>query len=336
MISPANSDINAAERAEQFHEEYDHGIDAGATLATIVIGAGDYLARIIGREAADAGMMRMIEPLLLASNKSANEHKNWRDALDASVSHCFSTWPLGGRLHDLAAYAYYGITLHGSSIELERAQHIEGLVDEAQAFLDATPILQWTIELESQLSRLVLLARNRWELDNGRPVEPAALAHFGGVSEGRIRNLMSGPKSALPSDGGRIPAQQALAWLAGRNEFWNSIWREQQLPQYGVKHRAPLKQAVFLPVARDDRPFHPGLQRGGRFTIGEKGEEVQVAGFDAALAALQRMPKPLWRRPNDSGNWGIVRGVRWTRVDASDLEILAANPQHKIPENDRV
>ena len=42
-----------------------------------------------------------------------------------------------------------------------------------------------------------MLARNRWALDNMQPIEPAALAYFGGLSEGRVRNMMSGSKPDL-------------------------------------------------------------------------------------------------------------------------------------------
>jgi hypothetical protein len=83
---------------------------------------------------------------------------------------------------------------------------------------------------------------------------------------------------------------------------------------------APLRQAVFVPVARDDSPLHPELRRGGGFTIGEKGSEKQFSDFNEALEELQRMPVPYWRRPNESGNWGIVDGIRWERLDKSDLD----------------
>ncbi|MYZ48346.1 hypothetical protein E4O86_11570 [Rhizobiales bacterium L72] len=88
-----------------------------------------------------------------------------------------------------------------------------------------------------------------------------------------------------------------------------------------------------MPVARDGSAFHPGLRRAGRFTIGEKGTELQVEDFDQALAQLQLMPTPYWRRPNNVGNWGIVSGVRWARLDVSDLETLAEHPDHRIPDD---
>jgi hypothetical protein len=146
--------------------------------------------------------------------------------------------------------------------------------------------------------------------------------------------MMSGEKRIFSPVEGKIPAQEALAWLSDRPDFWNSIWREQALPQYGAKH-STLERAVFVPVARDDSTFHPGLKRGAGYTIGAKGSEIQVDDFEEALGELQRMPIPHWRRPNAVGNWGTVSGVRWARLDAADLEILANNPNHRIPDNGR-
>jgi hypothetical protein len=143
--------------------------------------------------------------------------------------------------------------------------------------------------------------------------------------------MMAGSNRHFPNEDGRIPAHEALAWLATRAEFWNSIWREQRLPGYTVKNRPALKRPVFVPVARDDTIFHPGLRRGAGYMIGEKGAEIQVAEFETALAQLQAMPTPYWRRPNLQGNWGIVRGVRWVRLDESDLESFTADPQQKLP-----
>ncbi|VFU09834.1 hypothetical protein [Methylocella tundrae] len=334
MEHQTKSQFCAADRAEIFHEQYGNEIDAGAALVDLVTAAGDYISRIVGKENADAGMARIVEGVVSSSGKVIKHPSEWRVALAASAANGYSEWPMGAQLHDLAAYAVYGIILDGSDDVAALSERIEQLIKEAEGFLAATPIDQWQIGSkragESDLTRLVRLASNRWALDNGRPVEPAALAEFGGVSEGRIRNMMSGPKRSFSSEEGRIPAQEALAWLDGRSEFWNSIWREQRLPRYAAKNGLPLEQAVFIPVARDGSAFHPGLRRGAGYTIGEKGSEIQIADFDEALANLQRMSTPYWRRPNTQGNWGIVGGVRWQRIDSSDLDILAADPNHKI------
>lgn len=330
-----NSEVSAAERATIFHEQYGDDVDAGASLADVVTAAGNYLSRIIGSEGVDAGMAQMVAGVVEVAGEVIQHPRDWREALSRAAYNCYSEWPLGSRLHDLAAYGVYGIVLDGSDDPDERANSLERAIVEAVDFLKATPVAEWGLSQKSDLHRLVRLATNRWALDNARPVEPAALADFGGVSEGHIRNMMSGQKRALTSVDGLVPAQEALNWLSGRAEFWNSIWREQSLPQYASKDRPPLNTAVFVPVARDGSVFHPGLKRGGGYTIGEKGAETQIADFDEALSELQRMPTPYWRRPNTVGNWGTVSGVRWARLEPSDLEIIATSPEHRIPDSDR-
>jgi len=57
----------------------------------------------------------------------------------------------------------------------------------------------------------------------------------------------------------------------------------------------------------------------GKFMIGANGEEVPHTTFEEALACLQSMATPRWRRPNDAGNWGIVSGRDWKRVERCQL-----------------
>lgn len=316
----AKATVNAADRATIFHEQYGNDLDAADALPEFVIAAGDYLTRIVGSSDADAGMAVIVRGLVQASGGAITNPSQWREALTAARADCYSEWKVGSHLHDLAAYAEYGIVLHDSEDPEELSAHIQSLLIEAQDLLAATPIAQWGLPANNALSRLVQLAGNRWAMDNGEAVEPAALAYFGGISEGRVRNLMSGENRTFASKDGKIPAQQALMWLSGRHEFWNSIWREQSLPQYAREPDEPLKRAVFLPVARDGSVFDPTLRRGSSYTIGRKGDEFQVQDFDEALAHLQRMPVPYWRRPNASGNWGSVAGVRWERFDLAELD----------------
>lgn len=75
------------------------------------------------------------------------------------------------------------------------------------------------------------------------------------------------------------------------------------------------QQLVLVPIAADNSHFGPHLARNGRYTVGAKGAEVQYDDFDAALIALREMDKPRWRRPNDAGNWGIVSGRDWIRIE---------------------
>ena len=75
-----------------------------------------------------------------------------------------------------------------------------------------------------------------------------------------------------------------------------------------------LDPSTLVPVAADGTWFSPNLLRAGQFTVGEKGEEHRLDTYQDALLALRGMVVPRWRRPNPSGNWGIVAGKHWVRV----------------------
>ena len=66
-----------------------------------------------------------------------------------------------------------------------------------------------------------------------------------------------------------------------------------------------------IPYAKDNTYFSSKLARNGTFTVGEKGSEFKIVGFDAALKYLKNMKVAKWRRPNPNGNWGIVSAVEW-------------------------
>ena len=53
--------------------------------------------------------------------------------------------------------------------------------------------------------------------------------------------------------------------------------------------------------------------------MGDKDDEVQFDDFDEALAYLRRMGLAKWRRPNAAGNWGIVSGRDWKRIERRQL-----------------
>lgn len=74
-------------------------------------------------------------------------------------------------------------------------------------------------------------------------------------------------------------------------------------------------------MAADGSCFLPSLRRGGRFTVGPKGEEKTFQSFLDALEHLRGAYRTCWRRPNPAGNWGIVTAVCWVEVEIaiSDL-----------------
>lgn len=87
--------------------------------------------------------------------------------------------------------------------------------------------------------------------------------------------------------------------------------------EFSVK---PLKKPkkISVPFASDGTCFNPTLKRPhtGTFTVGQKGELVQIASFDDALRYLRAMDTAHWLRPNKNGNWGVVKAIKWGRIEA--------------------
>lgn len=175
-------------------------------------------------------------------------------------------------------------------------------------------------EPQGVIARIINLALSRNAIDTGEgDVDLQSLAQFGGVTEGRIRNILSSNDSGLEKVGQRVTAVSAAAWLKGRKEHFASIWQQHDevVPEAASTDFAD--DVLFVPVAADGSFFHPGLARSGKFTIGAKDHETPKYSFEEALEALQKMATPRWRRPNDAGNWGIVSGRDWKRIERRQL-----------------
>jgi len=73
---------------------------------------------------------------------------------------------------------------------------------------------------------------------------------------------------------------------------------------------------LLVPYAADGSCFHPGLasSRDGSFGVGDKTSQKRFGTFSEALEYLRSMETAKWRRPNASGNWGIVSAVRWDKL----------------------
>ncbi len=321
MAQKKPRDMDLYERIHEFQSRYDYENDAAVTLVEIVRAAGDFLEQITGPKAAGAGMKHLIGTLGMSGSST------WREDLEENEFHAYSEWPLGEMLHNLSAYARYGIELSVREHETEEevAQRIRDMVETADAFLKSCPLDLWLGEgRKGQLEETVLLARNRWALDHERPVEPEALAEFGGVKISRMRNMLAGKAPELPRQNGLVPAYEAKVWLAKKDCFYPSIWRTAR-PTYEPEQDAvPYYEPIFVPQAQDGSVFHPGLERRSGFTIGEKGHEIQVPTFEEALEKLQEMQDPAWRRPSQGrGGWSIVRGVTWARMSQAELDSRA-------------
>lgn len=107
--------------------------------------------------------------------------------------------------------------------------------------------------------------------------------------------------------GGANPSVDALEVLAvALDVHIKDLFTETPIK---VKKRQPDRQLV--PYAADGSCFNPQLKRAGKFTVGDKDDEIQFEEYEEALAYLRRMGAAKWRRPNAAGSWGIVSAVRW-------------------------
>lgn len=165
------------------------------------------------------------------------------------------------------------------------------------------------------VSKIISVAEGRrcLETRSGR-LEPIALSVLGGVSEGRIRNLMAGVNAELASENAQISVSVAQKWLQGRKDYYPSIWSQ---PYRAEKDND--MDTLRVPQASDGTVFHPGLRRRSGYMVGEKGNEQTIESYDQALKTLTEMEIPKWRRPNIQGNWGIVKGISWIVMSRREL-----------------
>lgn len=113
--------------------------------------------------------------------------------------------------------------------------------------------------------------------------------------------------------GGANPSVDALEVLAvALNVHVKDLFTETPIK---VKKRQPDPQLV--PYAADGSCFNPQLKRAGKFTVGDKDDEIQFEEYEEALAYLRRMGTAKWRRPNAAGSWGIVSAMRWMKAQTN-------------------
>ena len=321
-------EISAEDRRDlwadlQAGEEWDQW-DYGQWVADVLGKHLEAVETIIGTEAVAGPFRALLDPI---ANEEGVQVETWREAMEAGSPGSWPLWSVAGTLNALALYGRYGVLPRKVPFE-DREAFVEEALRTGEEFLAASG-LDGPKDRDKAVGRIVRLARARRTLETGKDadgndgIEPGPLAILGGLSEGRLRNMMSGSSREIENSGGKVPAAAALAWLHGRPAFFDSIWQrkesEGEAGPEDVEESPITGEIVFVPMARDGTLFHPGLARGGHYTIGAKGGEERVESFAEALQRLQRMPVPRWRRPNAEGNWGIVQGTHWTRLDAGAL-----------------
>jgi len=292
--------------------------DAGDDLRDAIIAAHAFNEKLGGEDVADAAAETTVRRLL-----PGRSDLTWREALDFGRMALVSDTRIGQLLETAAIYGENGVLIAPGLNAEQRAARIQEAIEEVDAFDAALPRVAWGIEATG-IAYIARQARGRWALDHGELVEAAALAAFGGVTERRIRNMMSKREAGLAVEEGRVTAASALAWLKDRESFRPSVWRDdarfEALPRAEPLDPAELR---FVPVTDRGEIFHPGLSRDGAYEIVDGDSDVRVEGYEEALARLQTLQPPSWRRPGPGGRWTRVRGVKWERMTIGELRELA-------------
>ena len=262
---------------------------------------------------------------------SSADQEDWRATLEDEANGAYSEWPLGQRLHDLTAYANFGILLSarvgGDPADWER--EIEALVTESASFVQRIPVAELLGEgRDHSLEKIAAKAKGRFALDQGRGIDPMHLALLGGVSESRMRSLISGKSPQIAREEGLVPAYLALEWLADHDRFLPSLWRQgPSSDDYPLLMPATqtIRKPVFVPKAADGTIFNPGCRTTKGFVIGPKNTPEYIDDFYEALECLQVMDPPRWRRPSaTTGRPGLVTGTgEFVRKTREELDALA-------------
>lgn len=169
------------------------------------------------------------------------------------------------------------------------------------------------------VSQLVDLAAARLKVDQGEPLTMGEIALLTGKRDATVTTTAY--RKVFPTyehDGKRYAAvEDILPWLV-QNGYLPTQGRDD--PAATTPTAECVEDFLFVPVARDGSIFAPSCASGGRFTVGEKGNETRHDNYMDALEALQRMPTPRWRRPGPQDVPGIVTGVRFERLARSRVE----------------
>lgn len=300
------------ERAEAFGHWFDIDVDPSVEVGQLAKRLGETLEHIFGPEPTARAMMALVP--------AGQGGDDWRELTEEFDN--YGQWHLGSGLIGLLGYAVFGL-IHGAPSSKAEAELTEAMVC-ARALIDSCVVDGWLETPEgSPLRATVTMAEGRRDYDARRSITPEALALLGGVKFSRVRNMISGSTPDLPRDEtGKVLYEPAAAWLAKRDAFLPTIWRD--LSKEGLeKARPKLDAPVFVPVARDGSIFHPGLHRDGVYVIGPKDAPEEVKDFNTALVALQHADVARWRRPNPKGSWGLISAVEWRRMERAELEALA-------------
>lgn len=294
------------------------------TLIAATHRIADVADAIYGSAAAEKAINTLVGECFPAAVRNGG----WRHALEEEANGIYSDTKGGALLHDLTAYADYGIVVTPCRDAARRETLLEEQVRQGLQLLEM--VADRPLDEDSgPVWRVIRKAAARWKLDTGQPIDALELSLLSGLAHQSIRNRLAGQSREIEGNQNRIEAHDALAWLeAHRNRdpakaFRSSIWRSQSDTEAAAPLDNLMEEPFFIPVAQDKSVFHPGLSRDGVYQIGEAGSEREFESFDEAVTALQKMHVPVWRRPTEMGRWRQVRGLNWRRLTRDELDVIA-------------
>lgn len=312
-----NVDIEAlyTERFDDFVEIYDRLYEeTGSFLEDDIQKSLECISIILETFFGEIETNQALKDLMLSFFPTESDGVCWREIFEENASEFHGEIGVGKLFRDLTAYGDYGFVLEPFREVEQRRHYLEGQIQKAEALLSVLPVEKWEIKGKLFVSKLEK-AIARWKLDNGQNLTLAEAVLLSGKALQTVKNAFSGPFKGLNKDSkrGEIKAAAYHAWLKGVKGFRYSIW-ELQFDEKAVSYKETLDEEMwFLPVAKDGSVFTPEIKRDDIYVIGPEGRETEHADFEEALAALQRMSTPFWRRPSQQGVWTRVSAVEWRR-----------------------
>lgn len=193
-----NNSMTAEERREawmenQFQYGEDHQYwDYAQWISLMLDQALEHIEGLVGKENAAAPLRKLVESVANVGFPSA---ETWRDVTEDVLS-SGTVWPISEQLSFALLYGLYGVT--PSPIPSDRrAEWLLELVEEVKAFTARKDVV-FLNEGDNAIVRIARLAASRQALDLGNgELDIHSLAVLGSISEGRLRNLMSGDTAQL-------------------------------------------------------------------------------------------------------------------------------------------
>ena len=323
-------------------EEYQYDTFDGADLFTLAKHIGGVIEAVYGIKAANAAMYPLVGELasqamhgtapgeILGEIISEIGHTDWRklwlNVLNGQSAADSADFDILESAQRCCVLHQFGT--QGTLVDFDRMGLTHEIEDYVRRELDwATNLLaivppSWFVGL-NDLSVTIAAATGRWKLDvTSEPLSPEELAALVGGAPKTIRNLMS--NGTLVNLAGKIPTMVAARWLKDNPKFKPSTWRsapvfeETSEPEF-------IKDPIFIPFNGQEQGFFPNVKTPGGYVLGEKGSEEKFEDYWEALARLQELKKPRWRRPSKgSGRPSIVIGQTYRPVARAEIEAMIA------------